>query len=417
MPRTSKSAGRGTNGTGSIRKITSTKNGKTYTYWQGRYTMGIDPLTGKQKQGSVSGKTQKEVAQKLRQITSEIDKGLFVAPSRLTVRDWLNQWRTDYLVDVKPSTAYLYERTLELHVIPFIGQVKLDSLTSQMVQKMYNELISPTDDSRKPLAAKSVKDVHGVLHKALEQAAANGLVKLNPTNACVLPKGERKEIQPLEEDQVGPFLRAIDGHIHEYIYKITMFTGLREGEVLGLTWDCVDLKDGTLTVKQQLKREQQKGGKYYMSSTKNGKKRVIALAPTVIDLFQKQRRKLLDMQISAQSAWADKATVFSMMTGCEEKFDLVFRNEVGELLSYRTVYDCFKRIVAGIGLPNLRFHDLRHTFALISIRSGDDIKTVQSNLGHATAAFTLDVYGHVTGQMKRDSANRMENFIKGIAVE
>ena len=93
MPRTSKSSGRGTNGAGSIRKITSTKNGKKYTYWQGRYTLGTDPLTGKQKQGSVSGKTQKEVAQKLRQITAEIDQGTFVAPNRLTVQEWLTQWR------------------------------------------------------------------------------------------------------------------------------------------------------------------------------------------------------------------------------------------------------------------------------------------------------------------------------------
>ena len=362
MPRSNKNMGRGTNGTGSIRKITSTVNGKVYTYWQARYTEGIDPLTGKQIQRSVTGKTQKEVAQKLRQATADIDRGTYVAPCRMTVAEWLTQWTADYLLDVKPSTAYLYERTLALHVIPYIGTVKLESLTPQIAQKMYNDLLSPKDAGKKPLAAKSVKDVHGVLHKAMDQAVANGLAKMNPTNSCVLPKGERKEIHPLEENQVGPFMQAIEGHTHEYIYKITMFTGLREGEVLGLTWDCVDLKDGTLTVKQQLKREQRKGGKYYMSSTKNGKKRVIALAPTVVDLFQKQRRKLLDMQIAAQSAWADKATVYSMMTESDEKYDLVFRNEIGELLSYRTVYDCFKRITVGIGLPNLRFHDLRHPY-------------------------------------------------------
>ena len=414
MPRSNKNMSRGTNGAGSIRKITSTIKGKEYTYWQARYTEGIDPLTGRQIQRSVTGKTQKEVAQRLRQITAELDQGTYTTPCRITVKEWLNQWLADYLVDVKPSTAYLYQRNLELHVIPYIGAVKLGSLTPQTIQKLYNDLLAPKEAGKKALAAKSVKDIHGVLHKAMDQAVSNGLIPKNPTDACVLPKGERKEIHPLEESQVGPFMQSIEGHTHEYIYKITMFTGLREGEVLGLTWDCVDLENGTLTVRQQLKREQRKGGKYYISSTKNGTKRVIALAPTVVDLFQKQRQKLLDMQMAAQSAWADKATVYSMMTESDEKFDLVFRNEIGELLSYRTVYDCFKRIAVSIGLPNLRFHDLRHTFALISIRSGDDIKTVQDNLGHATAAFTLDVYGHVTGQMKRDSANRMEQFIQRI---
>lgn len=93
---------------------------------------------------------------------------------------------------------------------------------------------------------------------------------------------------------------------------------------------------------------------------------------------------------------------------------MVFTNMTGGYLSYRTVYDCFKRIVATIGAPELRFHDLRHTFAVTSLRAGDDIKTVQGNLGHHTAAFTLDVYGHVTEEMKKDSAQRMEGFIRGV---
>ena len=98
-----------------------------------------------------------------------------------------------------------------------------------------------------------------------------------------------------------------------------------------------------------------------------------------------------------------------------EEHGLIFTNQAGGYLSYRTVYDCFKRIVRNIGAPVTRFHDLRHTFAVASIKSGDDIKTVQENLGHATAAFTLDVYGHVTKQMKQDSAQRMEQFIQAIS--
>lgn len=128
---------------------------------------------------------------------------------------------------------------------------------------------------------------------------------------------------------------------------------------------------------------------------------VRVLAPSVIELLKEQRRKQQQMRLKAGELWIEN--------------DLVFSNQVGGFLSYRTVYDCFKRVVAQIGVPTARFHDLRHTYAVISIKQGDDVKTVQENLGHATAAFTLEVYAHVTAYMKQDSANRMEQFIKGVS--
>ena len=129
--------------------------------------------------------------------------------------------------------------------------------------------------------------------------------------------------------------------------------------------------------------------------------RVIVLAPTVIELFKAQRTKQALMMLDAGCAWEDN--------------NLIFTNPTGGYLSYRTVYDCFKRVVKKLGFPNTRFHDLRHTYAVAAIKSGDDIKTVQENLGHATAAFTLDVYGHVTSQMKQVSASRMEQFISAVS--
>ena len=219
---------------------------------------------------------------------------------------------------------------------------------------------------------------------------------MNPSDACELPRAVRKEIVPLEDDQISEFLKAIEGHVHEYLYKITMFTGMREGEVLGLTWDCIDFNRGTLIIKRQLVRDRQRGGEYHFSTPKNGKMRVIVLAPTVVELFQAQRSKQALMMLDAGKAWRNN--------------NLIFTNPTGGYLSYRTVYDCFKRVMVKLGHPEARFHDLRHTYAVAAIKSGDDIKTVQENLGHATAAFTLDVYGHVTSQMKQASASRMEQF-------
>ena len=396
-----KEMGRGANGTGSIRKITSTRNGKEYTYWQARYTAGYDPGTGKQIQRSITGKTQKEVAQKLKQATYELDQGTYNEPCRMTVKDWLEIWKAEYTGDVKESTAYIYKKNLDMYVIPFLGAVRLESLTAPMVQSLYNRLLKPETERVKALSAKSVRNVHGVLHKALQQAVLVGYIRNNPADACKPPRAEKKEVCPLDESRVADFLKAIQDHPHEYLYKITLFTGLREGEVLGLTWDCLDFEHGTLLIKQQLRREQQKGGKYYFSPPKNSKPRVLSLAPSVVRLFRCQKLKQNCQRLEAGELWTEN--------------NLIFTNQTGGFLSYRTVYDCFKRVMAKIESRATRFHDLRHTYAVLAIKSGDDIKTVQENLGHATAAFTLDVYGHVTDQMRKDSADRMEQVIQSVS--
>ena len=391
---------KGANGAGSIRKITTTRNGKEYTYWQGRYTEGYDACTGKQIQRSITGKTQKEVAQKLRQITAEIDAKTYVAPCKLSISEWMSIWVQDYLVGVKASTAYLYKRTIELYIEPHLGHIRLDALNAHTVQHFYNELAKPSKPDAAPLSAKSIKNIHGVLHKALKQAVLIGYLRTNPTEACILPRIIRKEMHPLEEDQVAVFLREVQGHPHEYLYKIALFTGLREGEVLGLGWEHIDFQAGTLTVKRQLRREQKKGGEYYFSPPKNNKSRTITPAPYVMKLLQAQKVQQARQRLMAGPAWEDSG--------------LVFTNEFGRYVSYRAIFDSFKRIVKRIGLPDARIHDLRHTYAVNCIRAGDDIKTVQSNLGHATAAFTLDVYGHFTDDMRSVSAQRMEGFITNV---
>lgn len=141
---------------------------------------------------------------------------------------------------------------------------------------------------------------------------------------------------------------------------------------------------------------------YHFSPLKNDKPRTITPAAYVMQLLKSQHTRQLEMRLRAGELWYNE-------------FDLVFTNEAGRPLSRRTIYKHFKKIAAAIGVPDLRFHDLRHSYAVASIRGGDDIKTVQTNLGHATAAFTLDVYGHATDQMKRASAARMDAYIKSLS--
>ena len=401
MSRRKEKMGRAANGNGTIRKKTVTQNGKEYTYWEARYTEGIDPRTGKQKQRSITGKTKNEVAEKLRKVTAEMDAGIYTAPNKMTVGQWMDTWQGSYIEDVKASTKHLYMRTVSLYILPALGAVKLDALTPVMVQNFYNGLLNPEKGSGNSLSPKSIKNVHGVFHRALEQAVKVGYLASNPSDACKLPRVVKKELHPLDTDQIAAFIKAIQGHPQEYLFKITLFTGLREGEVLGLTWDCIDFERSTLLVKQQVRREHFKGGKVYFSPPKNNKSRMLTLPTSIVELFRLQKAQQDSMRQLAGKAWSGN--------------NLVFTNPLGDFLPARTVYNRFKRVVAEIGAPSTRFHDLRHTYAVSAIIGGDDIKTVQENLGHATAAFTLDVYCHVTGQMKRSSADRMEQFIQSVS--
>ena len=399
MPQ-SKNKNKSPSGMGNIRKKTNTVNGKTYTYYEARYTEGFDPGTGKQIQRSISGKTQKEVAQKLKAALAALDSGTYIAPCKMTVEEWMEIWSKQYLGGVKESTVAAYNATIRTHIKPGIGAIRLDSLDTHLVQSFYNGLREPTKD-REAVSPKTVKNVHGVLHKALQQAVANGYIRFNPTNSCILPRIEKKELQPLDEAETKLFLDAVKGHPLELLYTITLFTGMREGEALGLTWDRVDFMRGTILISKQLQKEKKKGGEFRLVSLKNDKPRRITPAPWVMQLFRDRKIQQYQHKEKAGAAWSNP-------------MNLVFTNELGGNLIPQTVVRHFKEIISSIGRPEARFHDLRHSYAVASLRSGDDIKTVQGNLGHATAAFTLDVYGHVTNQMQEASAIRMEAYIKGI---
>lgn len=376
------------NGSGNIRKRDDGR-------WEGRYTNGFDPKTGKMIRKSVYGKTQKEVRLKLARITTEIDDGTYIEPNSIKLSEWLQIWLRDYIGNVKPSTVKSYADHVNLNIIPYIGKTQLTKLSPAMIQSMYNTL-----QRQKGLSAKTIKNVHGVLHRALTQAQKMGYIRLNPLNAVTLPRIEKPQIKPMEEEDLTRFLRAIKGNPYEQVFFVTVFTGLRQGEVLGLTWDCVNFEQNTLFINKQ--HGKVKGGKEYVfSSLKNDKPRMIVAADGVMGALKKQKAN--------QQHWAEVAG-----EAWNNADNLVFTTELGRYLSNQTVYLAFKKVVKSLGQENVRFHDLRHTFAVNSLKAGDDIKTVQENLGHHTASFTLDVYAHVTSGMKHESANRMEQYLQRV---
>ena len=403
MPRTKKkitaqnkkpAPGRRANGTGSIRQ--RTKNGKVY--WEGRYSVK-DPLTGDNIQHSVSGKTEGEVYKKLIKTQTEIDQGTYIEPSKMTVGEWLDTWLDTYITpSVKPYTLDSYTSACKNHIIPALGSVKLSALSAMQIQQFYN-LVLLKD---KKLSPKTIKNIHGVLHRALAQAVRIGNLHHNPADACDLPKIYKKEITPLEQGDIEKFLEAIRGNPFELIYQVTLFTGMRQGEVLGLTWDCVDFERNTLYINKQLQKSQKVGGTYQLVPTKNGKARLITVAPSVIQLLRKQKSQQAQRQLLAGPNWKNPD-------------NLIFTNQTGGHLTHVTVYKHFKKIVRDLGLDHTRFHDLRHSYAVAMIENGEDIKTLQENLGHATASFTMDIYAHASQKMKKQSADRMEQYIQRVS--
>lgn len=350
------------------------------------------------KRVSFYGAKQSDAVKAMRAAQKAADDGTYFEPTRLTVKEWLEKWLDEYVaLSAKPLTLAAYRSSSNTHIIPALGKIPLKSLNPTQIQEFYNSLTR-----EKGLSAKTVKNVHGILHEALDQAVKLRYIGLNASDACTLPRVEKKELQPLTEDEIAAFLREIaDGEPLKNLFTVALFTGMREGEVCGLSWDSVDFINGTITVRQQLCREKKKDSQLYIGSPKNDKSRTLTVAPFVMEILRETYRQQNQWRKTAGAAW-------------ENEWNLVFTTETGRYIIPQTAFRRFKRIAEKIGRPDARFHDLRHTFAVTSIQEGDDIKTVQENLGHATASFTLDVYGHVSEKMKKESAARMQSYFEKI---
>lgn len=400
MPTTRK---RSAKGAPSIRKRTCLmKNGNPYTYWEARITTGYDPATGKQRQRSITGRTQNEVREKMTSLQYQLDTGSYIAPSKMTVSAWLDRWLRDYVGNLKDSTAYLYQREVALHITPYIGNIKLCKLNTEHIQHLYNTLQHPQEEETHPLSPKSIANVHTTLRKALNQAVALKYIASNPADNCVLPRREKKSIAyALNPDEMKALFTEIRSNRYECYYAIALLTGLRDGEIRGLTWDAIDLDNRTMQVRQQLRKKQARGGEYYFSDTKNGEEREIVLSQHLVDVLRRQ----LEAQERARKLFGDEWS---------NPHHLVCTSLTGGYLSHNTVYSEYKRILKRAELPDIRLHDLRHTYATVALQNGDDPKTVQENLGHATSDFTMRVYAHTTMTAKRRSADSMDEFISSI---
>ena len=349
---------RNAQGTGTIRQRPDGR-------WEARYTVGRDPGTGKQVQKSIYGKTQAEVRKKLQAVSVDIDNGVYTEPSNMTVGQWLDIWLQEYTSNLKPYTIELYRGQCKNQIKPQIGAVKLTTLKAPVVQRMYNTLYKGTNTTN-GLSEKTIKNIHGVLHKALGQAVKLGYIRNNPSEDCTLPRVVKKEVHPLDDAGIKAFLSACNKEKYKMLYIITLFTGMRQGEVLGLTWDNVDFETGLITVDKQLQRkrnpdkEERGKGIYYFSTLKNNQPRKVAPAPFVMQMLKLHKKSQAILRLKTGSTWGNSDPLND---------NLVFTDEIGQHLKHKTVYKHYKAIVKEIGLENSRFHDLRHPYITLKLKN------------------------------------------------
>lgn len=387
-----KSNTRAASGCGSLRQRSDGR-------WEARFTYTDD--LGQRKRGSVYADTQKECRLKLTATLKAVDAGTYRQTKRYTVSQWLDEWLSVYCQDLKPLSISGYKSKINARIKPYIGNSQLSELTNLQIKKFYNKL-QAGDKDHKPLSSKSVQVIHGILHKSLEQAVASGIIGTNPADHVPLPKVKRPDIQPIMDDDVKRFLEAIKGDEFELFFIVALFSGMRQSELVAVQWDDLDMQEGTIAVHRQIQKAHDAPGYHYLDETKNGKERTASVAPSIVRILQEQKRRQAEWQLAAGSLWHNDR-------------NLIFTDRVGDHIKHRTVNNHFKKIVTSIGLPDVRFHDLRHSYAVNAIQAGNPIKVVQEQLGHYSSAFTMDIYAAVSDTMRKQSQDRMEQLFKDVS--
>ncbi len=337
------------------------------------------------------GKSRDEVKSKLAAARTELTKGRLPAGRSPTVEEFLRSWlETSVKPRLRPLTYAGYKVNVEKHLVPPIGKIHLDQLTPLQVQEMMNRHLAAG------LSSKSVAYIHQVLRTALGLAVRWDMVSRNVARLVDRPRIQRKPISPLTPDEARTFLAGIRGHRLEALFSVALALGLRQGEALGLRWDDIDFKAGTLRVSQQLQRID---GRLTLVPPKTEKSRRTLVMPTMISeqLRDHEKRQVAE-KLWAGSKWQESG--------------LVFANRVGGPTQARRVIEQFHEALGHAGLRRVRFHDLRHSCATLLLVQGVSPRVVMEVLGHSEIALTMNAYSHVVPELQREAAQRMQAILE-----
>ncbi|TAK14481.1 MAG: site-specific integrase [Anaerolineae bacterium] len=338
--------------------------------------------------------TQKECRNWVKQMQAQIETGLSWESVKLTLGEYLNRWLKDIEGSVRPKTRFQYIGIVNNHLIPQLGKIKLGDLQPHQVQQLYNSLREQGHSQR------NVQLIHSVLHRALKVASKQGLIGRNPASAVALPKISTKEMKVLDDNQARQMMIAAAGHRYEALLHLAVTTGMRMGELLGLKWTDLDWASGILTVHRQVQRLPGKGFVFPEPKTKAGR-RMIELGPNTIRLLGEHRNQQ-ELE-SKRPSWQENG--------------LIFPSNKGTPADQRNLNRIFKELLKHAGLPEIRFHDLRHTAATLMLLNGIPLMVVSRRLGHSKPSVTLDIYGHYLPGMQKEAATLMDELVTPISAK
>lgn len=357
--------------------------------WRYRASIGSDPVTGKRRWFTKAGfATRKEATTALNAVLADADNGMVVQRSAITVAEYLDEWIDRVEGDLKATTAASYRNDIG-HLKRHLGRARLQDLTPIMVERTYHQLM------KSGLKAKTVRNVHAVLRRALSDAARLGLIVRNPAASARPPSPERVEQSTWTPAELNTFLASVQDHRLFASFVLSATTGMRRGEVLGLRWRDVDLDSGRVSVVHTITTV---GGRPVETDTKTNKsRRRIGLDSVTVEVLKAHRRRQREERLLAGPLWTDTGLVFTEEDGSGVHPDRYTRR--------------FAALVKKAGVPQIRLHDVRHTNATLALEAGVHPKVVSERLGHATIGITLDLYSHVSPSVDQAAAETIAAMV------
>ncbi len=359
--------------------------------WEGRYVIGYDDR-GYPKTKNVMAKTKKECIEKLEKLKAELGgiKSDKVKPD-MRFGDWIEYWYENHAKPkVRPTTQAGYEDRIRLHIIPEIGDIPLNKLTQNDLQRFYGRLKKSgrktlVERYGEGLSDRMVRMCHATCRTALQKAVQEGLIRSNPAIGCKLPPKKAREMQVLDREELQRFLIQAQAEGYYELFLLDLATGLRRGEIMALQWDDLDFETGVLNVTRQVCSVR---GKLEISQpkTKNSIRKIV-LPPAVVEVLREYKE-------TVHSRWMFPSPVKEDMP-------------LGPGVALKRLHVILERA----GCKHVRFHDLRHTFATLALSNGIDVKTLSAMLGHVSAATTMDIYTHITDDMQRTAAANIDRGI------
>ena len=309
--------------------------------------------------------------------------------SKITFATFSEKWLKEYVaVRCRPSTESLYRSLLETHILPRLGTLRLSKVTGSTLRSFYDRLEA---EGRSPRMRQMI---HARLHTLFAVAVRWQYISNNPCAAIEPPRAPKPETHPLSSEQCASLIECSKEVPNGCLYEIAIACGLRQGELLALRWVDVDWEGRTLSINHTL---QEVSGKLVLQEPKtNSSRRSVAMPLSVTQSLRNHRKKCIEAHLVNDYVFCDS------FGGPLRKSNLIRRS--------------FKPLLKRAGLPDMRFHDLRHTCATLQLRLGTNPKVVQEMLGHSRIATTLDTYSHVTPSMQREAAEAMDALLRGTDV-